>query len=98
MSDRRRTCCAALNCSNRGGFKFPKDPVVKKKWINALKRKKFVPSSSSVICKDHFIHEDVVTQNAFGQNLLRTKLKPGAVPCKFQVDSHVLHQNELYFF
>jgi hypothetical protein len=34
------TCCSVPHCSNRGGHLFPKNEKLKKKWIEAIKRKK----------------------------------------------------------
>jgi len=54
-----KTCCA-LGCKNRfkkngiGFFKFPSQPVRRKLWILAVKRKTFEPTNSSVVCGEHF--------------------------------------------
>ena len=47
------SCCIPL-CKNKGGHLFPKDKTLMSKWIQAINRKNWKPSSSSVVCKDHF--------------------------------------------
>ncbi len=54
------TCCVP-GCYNNtkknkefSFHKFPKDKVLKEKWINAIKRKEFVSSDSHRVCSKHF--------------------------------------------
>lgn len=54
--------CAVPGCSKRGGHTFPKDEVIRKKWVIAIKRlsnkpsktKLWMPSDKDVVCYDHF--------------------------------------------
>ncbi|ELU01595.1 hypothetical protein CAPTEDRAFT_206203 [Capitella teleta] len=61
----RQSCRFVPLCSNRGGKTFPKDDVLRKKWIVAIRRrdesyrgKLWSPSASSPFCHKHFT-EDV---------------------------------------
>lgn len=52
--------CSAPNCRGNlaGGpkvstFKFPVDPVLRQKWLHALKREDFVPKEHSRVSKNH---------------------------------------------
>ena len=57
--------CAASGCTNRDtkenrikGIAFYRIPLKKdkrSKWLNALKRKDYNPSSSAAICSTHFV-------------------------------------------
>ena len=63
--------------------RFPTDPVRRKKWAIKIKRtdpitgKPWEPSSSSVICSQHFMPEDFYMQWS------RKLLKPMAIPSIF---------------
>ncbi|QQP38865.1 Putative LOC101240618 [Caligus rogercresseyi] len=60
--------CAAYNCSNRSvqtlesrGISFhafPKDPLLRRRWILAVRREKFNPSPFTWICSEHFLEND----------------------------------------
>ena len=59
-----RYCCVPY-CSNRiKGHEFPKDPTHRQLWVIAIKRmdpvskKLWQPTSSSIVCKEHFLPED----------------------------------------
>ena len=82
--------CCVIDCNFRKSpqgtyqaFKFPEDPVLKRKWIEAVKREKksFILDNSKVICKRHFEVDDLVP-SFDKQNRPRKKLrlKEGAVP------------------
>ena len=59
-----RSCCA-YNCTTRdvketreAGITFYRIPQNKAKWelwLNAIKRKDFCPSASTVLCSQHFV-------------------------------------------
>ena len=51
-------CCVVPLCSGRGGYYFPTDKKIKAKWIQAIRRDKWVPTKWSTVCKDHFVKED----------------------------------------
>ena len=73
------TCCVPL-CSNRGGHSFPKDESRRNLWIKALKRssdssagaKLWTPTPSSVVCKQHFVPDDYITETVYGENVYFT--------------------------
>ena len=50
--------------------------------MKAIHRDHFTPTSSSVVCVEHFLEERVVRFNDPGKRMY-TKLKPGAVPSIF---------------
>ena len=50
--------CAVKKCTTNGGFKFPKDPQLKRQWLTAIKRELFEPKDHSVVCAKHFKQED----------------------------------------
>ncbi|XP_055389169.1 uncharacterized protein LOC129618448 [Condylostylus longicornis] len=68
-------------------FTFPKDEVIRNKWIEALGKKDWAPKKYSTICIRHFRPEDVqhnlMLQNEETQpDLARSKLLNGAVPSR----------------
>uniref|UniRef100_A0A3Q0R7Z3 THAP domain-containing protein 1 n=1 Tax=Amphilophus citrinellus TaxID=61819 RepID=A0A3Q0R7Z3_AMPCI len=79
--------CSAPNCSNSTSigkqlFRFPKDPVRKKKWVVNCRRD-FEPTPHSRLCQDHFEQsqfEEIARSPAGGK-----KLKPNAIPTLFSV-------------
>nr|CAI5841308.1 unnamed protein product [Callosobruchus analis] len=84
--------CSAFNCTSRfvkgGNLKFhcfPKDAALRKKWIGALRRKDFVPSTRAVICSKHFKNSDYV--QTYMDSL---RLKKDAVPSIFDFPEQLL--------
>lgn len=79
--------CSAPNCSNSTSsgkqlFRFPKEPVRKKKWV-VNSRRDFEPTPHSRLCQDHFEKsqfEEVARSPTGGK-----KLKPNAIPTLFSV-------------
>ncbi|KAL1489512.1 hypothetical protein ABEB36_013469 [Hypothenemus hampei] len=57
--------CCAYRCSNSGTHVFPKNNKLRKKWINAWKRKTFFPTKYSRLCSNHFKQEDFVNEGSF---------------------------------
>ena len=54
------TCCVP-GCYNNtkknrelSFYKFPREKVTRDKWINALKRKAFIPTDHHLVCSQHF--------------------------------------------
>lgn len=52
------TKCCVIGCKNVGIHKFPKDLLIRKKWIAAVRIKKIVPTRTSRLCRDHFDEND----------------------------------------
>lgn len=85
--------CSAFGCSSKsiGGcnikfHRFPKDPVLQRKWVNATKRKNFKPSKTSVLCQKHFLESD------YKETVMETKvLKKEAVPSLFNFPAKLIN-------
>ena len=85
------THCCVPGCTKEGYreehgskvsyFQFPREKIVKKKWIQAIRRdegKDFKISDSTKVCSRHFRNEDLKTTLAG-----KICLKPGALPSIF---------------
>ncbi|KAK0061405.1 THAP domain-containing protein 4, partial [Biomphalaria pfeifferi] len=92
--------CSAYGCKNsaltfgKHFFTFPKDPVLRKKWIIKTKRANFNPSSTAALCSDHFNETDfeLRTRPSFLRSILLPEeqikkvklcLIPGTIPSNF---------------
>ncbi|KYB24654.1 hypothetical protein TcasGA2_TC031713 [Tribolium castaneum] len=69
--------------NNISFHRFPQDMELKKKWVIALKRKNFNPTTASRVCSKHFEKKDFVFQ--FGKLILMTN----AVPSIFAFPDHL---------
>ena len=77
--------CVAYGCTNRhkgagsslAFHKFPQDIEKRRKWIHALRRDNFEPTSSSRLCSEHFQPSDYENYG------MRRRLKIDAVPSIF---------------
>uniref|UniRef100_A0A3Q2PST6 THAP domain-containing protein 6-like n=1 Tax=Fundulus heteroclitus TaxID=8078 RepID=A0A3Q2PST6_FUNHE len=79
--------CAALDCTKRCTVqtrslgitfhRFPKEAVMKKRWVKAVRRKGFSPSTASRLCSEHFNEED------FDRTGQTVRLRDGVVPSVF---------------
>ncbi|XP_063228502.1 THAP domain-containing protein 2-like isoform X3 [Bacillus rossius redtenbacheri] len=59
-------------------YRFPKDPVRRARWIKAVRRKDWTPSSFSLLCSQHF------SDDCFDKtSLCVVRLKDHAVPSIF---------------
>ena len=86
--------CVAAGCSNTPTstvnlFKFPKDPVLRAKWVRQVRRTRvqWEATEHSILCSEHFT-EDCFKVNAalvqsFGMSKWR-RLKEGAIPTIFE--------------
>ena len=85
------THCCVPGCTKKGYreehgskvsyFQFPREKIVKKKWIQAIRRdegKDFKISDSTKVCSRHFRNEDLKKTLAG-----KICLKPGAIPSIF---------------
>ncbi|GFT71785.1 tigger transposable element-derived protein 6 [Trichonephila clavipes] len=80
--------CSAYNCSNKIGevaegvtfHRFPlSKPDLLAKWLTAMRKDKWVPTKSDVLCSFHFADDQFVENNGY------RFLVPHAVPTKFEV-------------
>ena len=87
--------CVAAGCSNTYSenvslFKFPKDPVLRQKWVKNVQRMRAQwsgPSEHSVLCSQHFdsscFERDSELASQMGMQK-RRRLKDDAVPTLFE--------------
>ena len=93
-------CCCASGCkikyrsqktSNKiSVFRFPKDPLLKQKWISAIPGKNWAVNDSTKICALHFEKNYFITDSIDGNSRRHNKrnskalkqacLNPNAVP------------------
>ncbi|XP_054920098.2 uncharacterized protein [Dermacentor andersoni] len=75
-------------------FSFPKDDDTLKKWLRAIPRKDFAPTSYTKVCADHFhssclerttTYTDPRTGQVLEATLPVPRLRPGSVPTIFPV-------------
>ena len=88
-------CCVAAGCSNTYSnnvslFKFPKDPVLRRKWVKNVQRTRAQwsgPSDHSVVCSQHFDSGCFEPDSEFASQMCmhkRRRLKDDAVPTLFE--------------
>jgi len=97
--------CAAYGCKTRNVsgsyskfFRFPRDPERRQQWVNAIKRKDFVPTEHSRICSKHFVTGTyksmymslVVVFVVVPRNSLPDILQCINIYCKFCYLGHIL--------
>ena len=86
--------CVAVGCnkSNSDGVslhKFPNDKVIRKKWVDQVKRHrdKWEPTQYSVLCSLHFEQScftaDTILTQSLGIGKKKATLKPDAIPTLF---------------
>ena len=83
--------CGHTNKDGYSLFKFPDDPVFRKKWTSQVlktKREKWSPSKHSVLCCAHFEKECFDTSPALKESLgfsvyRKKQLLPSAIPTIF---------------
>ncbi|KYN29442.1 PREDICTED: THAP domain-containing protein 1 A [Trachymyrmex cornetzi] len=88
--------CCIRNCKTRTGraeesskvYYFPKEPNLRKKWLEACKRKEEeLKQTYSVVCERHFladcIEEKWTEQRLKNQSRVIRRLKKDAVPTEY---------------
>ena len=80
--------CSVPLCKGFGGFHFPKDPELRKKWQIAIKRQTkkkelWQPSKYSVVCEKHFLETDFDQPKFLYGEKRRKLLKDGVIPSVF---------------
>lgn len=85
--------CCVIDCSQKKSvkgtyqsFKFPENPNLRKKWVEAVMREKksFILDETKAICKRHFTEDNFLfTTDKNNRIRKRMQLKEGAVPTLF---------------
>ena len=82
----RNNCCV-FNCSNNPSkrpelafHRFPTNPSIRQKWIDAIKREHWQPSSYTVVCSEHFTVDSYRRPPGLKE---RPLLKRGIIPNRF---------------
>lgn len=65
--------------------RFPRNPVLRARWINQMNDESFEPTAQSVLCSLHFIKEFFVT-DANGVQYL----KQDAIPTEFEYECYTV--------
>ena len=86
--------CVAAGCSNTPTStinlsKFPKDSVIRAKWVRQVRRTRtqWEAMEHSVLCSEHFTEDCFEVNAALAQSfgmLKRRRLKEGAIPMIFE--------------
>ena len=87
--------CVAAGCSNTYSenvslFKFPKDPVLQRKWVKQVQRTRAQwsgPSEHSVLCSDHFDVSCFEPDSGLASQMgiqKQIRLKADAIPTVFE--------------
>jgi len=89
-------CTARFQSDNQRRFhSFPSDIGLRKKWIVAMRRSNWNPSSTARICSDHFSLDSYDLTKPW----LRNRLKPNAVPTLFHFPQHLQPKvSQIYLF
>lgn len=97
----RRKKCVAKGCETTSGsghsmHQFPKDPVLREMWADAVCDTGYVPKDSSLVCSLHFLPECYTRLHDESSEELphqRRKLKADAVP--MNRSSMLLHEEHV---
>ena len=100
--------CDAAGCSSttKDGvhlYGFPKDPGLRKKWGDQVKRTrdKWEPTDHSCICSKHFEETCFQPYSKFTESLgmgkVRALLKPGGIPTIFERSSPLKRSSRISF-
>ena len=87
--------CCAFCCTNGAGsgrvfHAFPKDQIIRQKWIILVNRVGWQPTKWSKLCSDHFacdaydVDPAIIKSVGAEALIVHRRLKPGAVPSIFQ--------------
>ncbi|XP_075980833.1 uncharacterized protein LOC142979651 isoform X2 [Anticarsia gemmatalis] len=75
--------CVVPFCNNRGGHRFPRDRILREKWLIAIGRVNYTPSEHSIVCREHFKKENYRLPKESVLLCPTPTLKKDAVPSKF---------------
>lgn len=70
-----------------GIFRFPRKKEIREAWIKALRREKYIPSNTAVVCSEHFIEEDFDRTSC-----LKTRIKENSIPSVFKAFPNYLQK------
>ncbi|XP_036139045.1 peroxynitrite isomerase THAP4-like [Monomorium pharaonis] len=75
------TGCCILDCNNKGeeGYvmkRFPINPLLKKIWLETIRRKKWKPKQYSAVCEVHFAKKMWEKPRQDGKKKLKTQAVP----------------------
>nr|CAI5854213.1 unnamed protein product [Callosobruchus analis] len=60
----KSNCDSSLKVEGqKSSFKFPKNELLRKKWIRAIPMKDWIPSESQTVCCLHFNSYDIVKKD-----------------------------------
>ena len=63
--------CVVPMCHERGGHKFPQNAALRKLWLIAIRRDKWLPNGNSLVCRQHFVSSDYKESTAYGKALTK---------------------------
>ncbi|CAL4094763.1 unnamed protein product [Meganyctiphanes norvegica] len=84
--------CAVNNCRNEGSFRIPRDPLIKKLWLSALRSEQLTYEELNddnhrcnriAVCPTHFKQDDFMSYDSQGVRYTKKVLRPGSVPTIF---------------
>ncbi|KAL8603440.1 hypothetical protein ACOMHN_053107 [Nucella lapillus] len=87
--------CCVYGCNIPQDHAFPRDPTLRKQWIQLVKREKtFEPTKNSIVCTSHFRKEDYCDGPTYDGSVVRKRLwlKRDAVPTVFSWSRPTNHQ------
>lgn len=75
-------CCVPA-CRNPANHRFPSDRELYLKWVSAIGRPNWTPTSSSRICAAHFVKDDFFTDIVCSDTNPNKRIRRGAIPSIF---------------
>jgi len=70
IHDMPATGCCVPECNGLGGHRFPRDKNLKKQWMIAIRRDKWQPTATSLVCRRHFTDSDYRSETTAGMGRL----------------------------
>lgn len=103
-----RCCVPGCKGNSKGGprvhcFSFPSDEGLYRKWIDAIPRLNFIPTKTNRVCHLHFPDKHIMrtmsqkdsrTGKVFTWDLMRPRLKCGAIPSLFPNSSNASEEED----
>ncbi|XP_022830078.1 THAP domain-containing protein 4-like [Spodoptera litura] len=83
--------CVVSNCDGSGVHRIPKDEKMCQLWLKAIRRKNFIPTKDTRLCRKHFLESDYQKVSIYtGVEHQHKYLKKGTVPSVFSWDTQPL--------